>query len=159
MSNRPPLEIITCPQIVIGKGVHWNVFLGGGITGCPDWQQEFIALMGKMVKPHHRIRLVNPRRDNFDVTDPQMSEAQIEWEYKHLRICNVNLFWFPKETLCPITLFELGAALEHKGQLLVGCHPEYQRRFDVNYQMRMRRPELSLFNDLESMAEYLTRVK
>src|SRR5574343_509048 len=80
------------------------VFLGGGSTDCPDWQRAVV----NMLRPFE-IVLLNPRRANFPIHDPHAAEAQIDWEHRHLRIADAILFWFPKETLCPIVLYELGA--------------------------------------------------
>jgi hypothetical protein len=126
-----------------------SLFLGGGITNCSDWQKEVIAAL-----KDKEMTIVNPRRENFDVTDPSASAAQIDWEYDYLRECNQVMFWFSSETVCPITLFELGATLErwHYEQWLlgqsndpvppqtifIGCHPEYKRILDVTHQARRK---------------------
>jgi hypothetical protein len=53
------------------------------------------------------------------------------------------VFYFAQETLCPITLFELGAALERniyvtiKQDIIVYCEPEYSRKFDVELQTKL----------------------
>lgn len=157
MNNK--VRVVTCPE-VLPKDLIWSIFLAGGITGCPDWQQEFINLCKEKADrylPNKGICLVNPRRDNFDVTDPGMSAQQIEWEYDHLRKCDIVIFWFPKETLCPITLFELGSALERNPfGTLIGCHPEYQRRFDVTHQTSLRRPSLKIADSIEELVYQLT---
>src|SRR5690348_10230732 len=83
------------------------IFLAGGITDCPDWQSEVVE---QLVKTN--LMIFNPRRDYFDVEDSRMTFEQIRWEFAHLRLAKGVVFWFPKETLCPITLFELGSRLE-----------------------------------------------
>lgn len=112
-----------------------RLFLAGGITGCPDWQATV-----RQALESSAVVLLNPRRANFDVTDPTASEKQITWEHKYLRRATAILFWFPCETLCPIVLFELGAALERNQPLFIGCHPDYKRREDVRIQCKLRRP-------------------
>jgi len=76
--------------------------------------------------------IFNPRRASFDVSDPSQTEVQIMWEFRYLRKANAILFWFPKETLCPITLYELGQwsvlSQQTRTALFVGTHPEYQRK-------------------------------
>lgn len=125
------------------------VFLAGGISNCADWQsgvaERLAANTGAVV--------YNPRRVDFDMKAyEEVSRQQINWEYYALRMAPVNLFWFPPETLCPITLFELGSAMErlHVGALMVGCHPDYQRRFDVEVQMNLRNMGY-VFTDLEQL--------
>ena len=56
------------------------------------------------------------------------------------------LFWFPKESLCPIALFELGKELESGSRVVIGVHPEYSRRFDVITQVRCYDPEFPVYD-------------
>ncbi len=111
------------------------LFLGGGITGTPNWQMVMVELLKDT-----NLVLVNPRRDDFDVNDPTMTEKQIKWEYNYLKLAAGRLFWFPCETLCPITLFELGKFIEKAEPLFVGCHPDYQRKKDLEIQIGLARP-------------------
>lgn len=126
-----------------------SLFLAGGITGCPEWQREVVERLDTIDK----LTIYNPRREDFDVTDPKASEAQIAWEFRHLEKCGLISFWFPKETLCPITLYELGAVSEkikilreHSPYLaprvFVGVEPGYKRDFDVREQTRLRLPDV-----------------
>lgn len=113
--------------------IHKHVlFLAGGISNCPDWQREVLQQF-----KNFQITIVNPRRSSFDTSNPKESEVQIEWEHRWLRKATEIMFWFPKETLCPITLFEYGGALERFQKLFVGCHREYQRSEDLVIQTRL----------------------
>jgi hypothetical protein len=51
------------------------------------------------------------------------------WEHDHLRRSKAIMFWFPSETLCPITLYELGAwtilARQTGTKLFVGAEPHH----------------------------------
>jgi hypothetical protein len=107
-----------------------TLFLAGGITGCPDWQAEAVETLKSW-----DITLINPRRSNFDVTDKKMEEEQIRWEYFHLNKADAILFWFPKETVCPITLYELGRWITSGKPIFVGCDPEYTRKRDLEIQL------------------------
>ena len=141
-----------------------QVFMAGGITGCPDWQREMRDLL-----VNADATFYNPRRANFPIHDPDAARAQIEWEYKYLNQSDAILFWFPAETLCPIVLFELGAhaydaetiyshgisKVEYK-PLFVGVHPDYQRKQDVEIQLALKRPEIEIVSSLEELA---TQVK
>mgnify|MGYP003332922469 FL=1 len=116
-----------------------SVFIAGGISNCPDWQSEIISVMNT-----EKFDVVNPRRNTgFDHTGA-IAEAQITWEYTALARVDSCIFWFPKETLCPITLFELGKMLTrakyHDLQLAIGWHPEYQRAFDLSVQINLSDP-------------------
>ena len=129
-------------------GVLPAVFLAGGITGCPDWQREIVDLLGD-----EPAVLLNPRRAFFPMGDIEAGSKQIEWEYRHLRLADAILFWFPKETLCPIGLYELGAWSMTAKPLFVGIHSEYPRRQDVEVQTRLARPVVSVVYSLTDLAE------
>lgn len=151
------MEVITCPTELedasfTRRADHRteSVFLGGGISNCPDWQQDFIANLDDVKEGV----LVNPRRHDFDITDPNLSADQIEWEHKHLGAVDAIVFWFPKETLCPITLFKLGKyCTSYFTQLFVGCHPEYARRFDVIKQLSLVNEHIRVVDNLDDLAK------
>src|SRR5262245_39813726 len=100
--GKPDKALSTCiepPAEYDGPGP--SLFLAGGITGCPDWQAETISLFADLP-----LVLLNPRRRDFPINDPSAGPSQIEWEHRHLRRADAVLFWFPRETLCPIALYE-----------------------------------------------------
>ena len=97
------------------------------------------------------ITILNPRRANFPIQDPKAADLQIS----ALRDAMAISFWFPKETICPIVLYELGAFSTHTKSIFVGVHPEYQRRQDVEIQMRLARPDLSIVYSLQDLASQL----
>lgn len=132
------------------------VFLAGGISGCPDWQESVRKLL---FGPDLDLpgTLINPRRANFPMGDPLAGVRQIEWEYQHLRSADAIMFWFPAETLCPIALYELGFWAGTDTPLFVGTHPDYQRAFDVAVQTRLVRPGLHVWNRLELVTAELAR--
>ena len=122
------------------------IFLAGGITNCPDWQQDVINSM-----KNERCVLINPRRAHWDVNDDTMERKQIEWEHYHLDNSMSILFWFPKETVCPITLFELGKFLNSGKRLYIGCHPEYSRINDVRIQVSLEIPRQKIYTSLNDL--------
>lgn len=145
-------QVIEAPALTRMR-YYKSLFLGGGITNCVDWQKEVIKELSDL-----EMTLINPRRAHFDLTDPTASAVQIEWEYRFLRGCNQIMFWFSPETLCPITLFELGSALERfdlemkenrHQDLFIGCHPEYKRILDVQHQARLK--GVGVFTDLNKL--------
>lgn len=140
------MKILTAPEE--GHSGKHSLFLAGGISNCGDWQSQMTALLADT-----NLTLINPRRPQFDMNDPTVTEAQIAWEYHYLRQAAAVLFWFPPETLCPITLFELGGALERNAPIFVGCHSAYARREDVRIQVALRRPEVSVVDSVVLLAE------
>lgn len=138
--------LITAPEVVPVKA---DLFLAGGISNCPNWQQEIINGLGDT-----NLVVLNPRRE-FYSTETSARE-QIKWEYDALRTVSTVLFWFPEETLCPITLFELGVFSQKPDvKLVVGTHPNYARRLDVVEQLKWSRPEVEVTNSLNGLLSLL----
>lgn len=126
-----------------------SVFLAGSITDAPDWQTDLVGMLADV-----DVTLLNPRRKNFPMDDPAAAEAQIKWEFEHLRKADAIVFWFAKETLAPITLFELGTWLMSGKPLFIGVHPEYQRRHDVEIQTKLAKAgRLKVFHNLDDLAK------
>ena len=126
-----------------------SMFLAGGISGTFDWQADVVARLADLP-----LVLLNPRRRDFPMDDPTAAHAQIEWEFRHLRRTTAVLFWFPPETLCPIALYELGGRAQVREQpLFVGTHPDYQRSLDVEVQLKLTRPEVTVTGDTAALAK------
>lgn len=121
------------------------LFLAGSITGAEDWQKELAYKEDDGVRLIDRYNVFNPRRENYNGLDPKLEEEQISWEYHCIHQCKHILFWFAKETLAPITLFELGSALNthDHNKISIGIDPEYKRKNDVIIQTRLRNPYLA----------------
>jgi hypothetical protein len=144
------MKYIECPEIYEGNKKEKSLFLAGGITGCLDWQSELVKLLEK-----ENIILLNPRRKNFPIDDPNASEAQIKWEYNHLKKATGVSFWFPKETLCPIALYELGRQSVGNKHLFIGVHPEYKRKLDVEIQTGLIKPKIRIVYSLNDLAKQI----
>jgi len=131
-----------------------SIFLGGGITNCPDWQRDMVKMLSVA-----DLILLNPRRDDFDTSDLSMSENQIKWEFDHLRIADSILLWFTCETLCPITLYELGYWAGQDKKIFVGCHPDYARKFDVEMQLSLLggRKRVKIADSLEELSDQVKK--
>lgn len=130
------------------SGVYNTVFFGGSITGAKDWHKKLFDYIAEHVKSQTTV--FNPKRKNFDINNQIDSEIQISWERKYLNLSDTLVFYFAEETLGPITLFELGGALERNlrtnspQNILVYCEPEYIRKFDVQYQIKLVQKECSV---------------
>lgn len=127
-----------------------DLFLAGGISGCPNWQTEAATLLQGAPGI-----AVNPRRIGDLAWDGAEAREQIAWEHAALQRAHAVLFWFPCETLCPITLLELGAAMYRTPSpaLFVGTHPDYQRRFDVVQQLNLQRKEVAVRSSLHDVVQ------
>jgi hypothetical protein len=133
----------------------FKVFLAGGITGVSDWQSEVVAKMELLVgcagELCPNILLMNPRRANFPMNDPNAAPEQIKWEHAHLRQADAISFWFAPETVQPIALFEYGYWLGQNNPLIVGCDPAYPRRQDVIIQTGCEWPNLVIHDSLDGI--------
>jgi hypothetical protein len=137
------MQYIEAPQAYDGNEL--SLFLAGGITGCPDWQREMVAELKDL-----SLVIFNPRRTHFP-QDRNVDREQIEWEYTYLRKATAISFWFPQETLCPITLYELGAWSMTNKKIFLGVHPNYRRIQDIRIQTALVRPEITLVQTLEEL--------
>ncbi|KAF0983837.1 hypothetical protein FDP41_007752 [Naegleria fowleri] len=142
--------------------IEKSLFLAGGISGCGNWHRDVIQnLFNKCEKlfqqqQPRQIKIYNPRRENFDVSDQSQSEIQIKWEHSYLHSVHAVSFWFCSETLCPITLYELGkiSMMPHV-KLFVGVHPQYQRKLDVEIQTHLVRPEVKIVYSIEDLCDQI----
>jgi hypothetical protein len=141
------MRYIQCPAEAAPLPLEKSLFLAGGISNCPDWQSQLTAMLEGT-----SWLVINPRRADFDITNPSMTEQQILWEHRHLRLASAIAFWFPPQTLCPITLYELGTWSMSSKPLFIGVDPNYQRRLDVIIQTRLVRPEVPILGSLEDLA-------
>ena len=142
------MRYIECPQVYEGSGI--SIFLAGGISHCPIWQSELAKLLEDT-----DLTLLNPRRRHLPADNPSIDEEQINWEYNHLTKASAVSFWFPRETFCPITLYELGKESAGKKPIFVGVHPQYARRKDVEIQTRLARPDVTIVYSLEDLAKQI----
>lgn len=146
------MRYIEAPQQYNLYDTDTSVFLAGGITGCPDWQQEMVEVLKDT-----SFTILNPRRDDFPIDEPGAAQEQIEWEYHALRAADVIQFWFPKETLCPIVLYELGAWTRSDKHICIGIEPGYARENDVRLQTHLVRRDVEIVYSLSDLAEKIKR--
>ncbi len=139
------MKYVECPEVYDGN--ESNLFLAGGISGCSDWQKEMVELL-----EGEDLVVVNPRRKGFDMDDKTMEKKQILWEYEHLEKADIVSFWFASETICPITLYELGEISKMDKVVFVGIDPGYVRKKDVEIQMSLIRPNVEIVYSIEDLA-------
>lgn len=145
------MQYIEAPHTETPK--HKSVFLAGGITNCPNWQKEVAGALKDL-----EITIFNPRRKNFPIHDRALAREQIEWEYERLRQADILSFWFSEGSLNPIVLFELGGALERALPMVLGIHPEYPRKQDVEIQTALKKPGVIPYYSLKELAENIRKI-
>lgn len=117
----------------------YSVFLAGGISNCEDWQKSASKALSQL----DDLTVINPRREEWKMDKNEIEEStkQIAWEFAYIRKAKMILFWFTDDTLQPITLFELGSALQRntngKQKIFIGCDPNYKRMLDVKIQSKL----------------------
>lgn len=142
------MKEIKSPERYVHDPNRRTLFLAGGITNCENWQKTVPSVMADT-----DLTLLNPRRGEFERNNPVMEQEQIEWEHQRLLEAGAHLFWFCEETLCPITLFELGKVigLFPSKPLFVGTHANYERKRDIRIQMLLIRPEIEVVHSLDRL--------
>ena len=137
------VRYVQAPQSYDGPGPA--LFLAGGITNCPDWQSEAAA----MLRDTPGLTVLDPRRAVYDPEVPNAAAEQITWEHTHLWRADVVLFWFASGgSVQPIALYELGVHATRGIPLAVGADPAYPRRLDVEVQLGLARPGLTVHSTL-----------
>ena len=145
------MRLIKAPRIETIGFDEYTVFLAGGISNCPTWQDDAIKMFEDT-----DFTIINPRREGDLATKGLEAGKQIEWEFNMLRESDTILFWFPEgPSPCPIALFELGywSAMDAEG-VVIGCDPLYSRRFDLVNQMDLIGVDVYL-----SLDKVITKVK
>lgn len=117
-----------------------KVFLAGGITNCPDWQAEVIKELEKYEGTDNLV-IFNPRRANFDITDPTATPKQIQWEFKYLETMDIfSMYFTNSQSPQPICFYELGRHLArmqsrfletYNDRIIIGVEDGFSRRADV----------------------------
>jgi hypothetical protein len=134
------------------RAVHKSIFLAGGISGCRDWQKELVEKIGDSKCD---ITVFNPRRKSFDTSsDIKTAFNQIKWEFDRLHGSDIVSYWFSKETVCPLSLFELGGGLQRRHQtIVVGIDEGYTKANDVVIQIGLCRPDIKVHVGFEDFKE------
>jgi hypothetical protein len=87
--------------------------------------------------------IFNPRRSCFDSSDKTIEQEQIIWEYEHLLRADAIIMFLCKETLGPISLYELGRHINCTNKkAYVVTEKGYQRTNDVIIQTALSRPDV-----------------
>ncbi len=120
-----------------------DIFLAGGVTYSPNWQEEALEMLVDT-----DLVVANPRRDEIISAIGETARQQIIWEFENLKSAKVVLFWFPNaETI--ITFLELGKELARKSRIVVGVDPDYNRRFDIETQVHLELPRAVIYTTLD----------
>jgi len=114
---------------------QFYLFLAGSIEMgvAEQWQRKVVRLLANT-----DITILNPRRDDWDASWDQSLASpnfveQVRWEQEGLRMADIILFYFDKNTMSPITLMELGMAIARDpDRIVVVCPEGYWRKGNVD---------------------------
>ena len=150
------MKIISAPDKLQYDG--FSIFLAGGITNCPWWQDEVI----KLLEPYQGI-ILNPRRKDFPISDPNAAQEQITWEFNSIERADIFSMWFSNaESDQPICMYELGrhiALREDKmGTVVIGVEPGYRREQDVYIQIGLIDKRFKIISNLNDYAQTIIEI-
>ena len=97
------MKIVIAPEKYEPVKNDIKVFLAGGITGCEDWQLATIAeidsLASNFPEIYENLVILNPRRVEFQINDPNAATEQINWEFNMLEKCDMFSMYFSDKQL------------------------------------------------------------
>lgn len=137
------MRVITAPEPLDIKNDEIAVFLAGGITDCPDWQKEVIKLLSTHIDCT-KLVVLNPRRENFPIDDPNAVEEQITWEFNALEQMDIfSMYFCSGNRDQPICMYELGRNIcrmqmrfpaDWEKRIIITQEQGYRRFADVRIQ-------------------------
>lgn len=133
------MKVITAPTEYKLQDGEISVFLAGGITNCPNWQNDIINRLDKFCS--NRLVVFNPRRDNFPINDNNAAYQQIEWEFNALEKADIFSMYFSGGVSDqPICMYELGRNIvrmqmrypcDWQKRIIISVEDDYKRKQDV----------------------------
>jgi hypothetical protein len=135
----------------------FSIFLGGSIemNKAEQWQQRLAKDLSS-----EEVLLLNPRRDNWDVTLPQdptpgtQFHEQVTWELKAQDVADLLVYYFDPATISPTTLLELGAYGYSEPEAVVVCCPPTYFRYG-NVAIFCERYDIKLVHSYDDLLSYI----
>lgn len=139
------MKVITAPSEYCLQDNEISVFLAGGITNCPEWQNDIISRLDELSTEN--LVVFNPRRKNFPINDPTAAYKQIDWEFRQLERVDIFSMYFSSGVSDqPICMYELGRNLvkmqmrfpkDWENRIIVSVEDGYKRKQDVLIQSEL----------------------
>ena len=114
----------------------FTIFLGGSIEmdKAEKWQERITQTLSEF-----DIRILNPRRDSFDISQEQSIKnpyfkEQVTWELDGLERADLILMYLQPDTLSPISMMEIGIyinTLDWNKQMIICCPDGFWRRGNI----------------------------
>lgn len=140
------MKVITAIDDYNLKEGEISVFLAGGITNCPEWQDKVIELL-KAKLDTDKLVVFNPRRKDFPIGVPSASFGQIKWEFKQLEKMDIfSMYFCGGDSDQPICMYELGRNIvrmqnhfpaDWGRRIVISVEEGYKRKEDVIVQTHL----------------------
>ncbi len=141
------MKVITAPDNYELQKDEISVFLAGGITNCPQWQNDIIKRLEEEYYDTYKLVVFNPRRENFPIHDKSASYRQIEWEFENLEKADIfSMYFCSGISDQPICMYELGRniakmqmrfPIDWNKRIIVSVEDGYKRKQDVLIQTQL----------------------
>jgi hypothetical protein len=124
------------------------------------WQQE---LTSKLSECNFDIRILNPRRDDFDVSQEQSInnpyfKEQVNWELDGLDRADLIVMYLQPDTLSPISMMEIGIyinTLDWNKQMVI-CVPDgFWRRGNIEVLVDRYPYHCTLLNSYQDLENFV----
>ena len=141
--------LVRYPSIYRGYGSQAaGFYLAGGIY---PWREELIDLL-KPSEAFYRAAIINPIAPEYS------PEINTPWEFNNIRHSDCIVFWFSRDAVSPITLFEMGAGCrDHLKGMVVGVENGNPIRAEIVEQLRLYRPGLRVAETLLELKEEMEK--
>jgi hypothetical protein len=148
------IKVVIAPEelYTLSKRKAIKIFLSGGISTGPNWQQEFIDGCKNKLKKDNHVIFYNPRRESIDLSSKSEAENQIVWEFEHLEQVDRIVFWFPKGLFNPAALYELGRYVGKK-EVIIGIDPESESKIDIELQSKLAGYKKKFANSIPELVD------
>jgi hypothetical protein len=131
------MEVYKAPQKYTSDN-KFTIFLGGSIEqGKAEPWGDYLT--SKLSTYNFDIRILNPRRDDYDagqkqsIDNPYFKE-QVTWELDGLDRADLIVMYLQPDTLSPISMMEIGLyinTLDWNKQMIICCPDGFWRRGNI----------------------------
>jgi hypothetical protein len=77
----------------------------------------------------------------------------LEWNFNHIRLSTEILFWISGKVDNMLTLLEVGHFSDKRIPIYMGCDSDYERKNELEIQMKLIRPKLKVVYDLNELVQ------
>jgi hypothetical protein len=138
----------------------FTVFLGGSIEmdKAEKWQEKLTQTLSPF-----DIRVLNPRRDSFDVSQKQSIDnpyfkEQVTWELDGLERSDLIVMYLQPDTLSPISMMEIGIyinTLDWNKQMIICCPEGFWRKGNIEILVDRYPYHCTLLGTYDELEKYI----